>query len=171
MFCASLPLTGVSPAPCGSARLVLSAVSLSPPSPWPLSWTAQSCRWRSAPQRPAWTATSEPDWPRNPCSSAWNPAGRRHLKKKKGLKKNRFLPELRSLFYYYYLALTCVFLGPAGVLGSCFILISCWPKDGAGESERQQPGWGPSKDFTSKPANKQFGVSSCTVLVLANTAR
>lgn len=79
----------------------------------------------------------------------------RKKEREKGLKKkNRFLTERQSLFYYH-LALTCVFLGPAGVLGSCFILISCWPQDGAGESERQQPGWGPSKDFTSKPANKQ----------------
>lgn len=87
---------------------------------------------------------------------------RKTFLKKKGLKKNRFLPELRSLFFLFYLALTCVFLGPTGVLGSCFILISCWPQDGAGESERQQPGWGPSKDFMSKPANKQFGVSDAT---------
>lgn len=60
--------------------------------------------------------------------------------KKKRVEEEQISPGASESFFLFYLALTCVFLGPTGVLGSCFILISCWPQDGAGESERQQPG-------------------------------
>lgn len=71
-------------APSWPAEPELSAVSLSPPSPWRPVGTVRSCRWRSERRTLAWTETSEPGWPKNPCSLISHP-GRTEQQHKKTL--------------------------------------------------------------------------------------
>lgn len=128
---------------------VLSAVSLSPLSPWRPVWTVQSCRWRSAQRRLVWTGTSERGWPKNPCSLSSHP-GRKYKKSGQKIYKATALSSHLTLVH------TCDFLGAMGVLGSCLIMLSCCEQGGAEDSGRRETGREPSNDF--KP-NVKWGIN------------